>query len=405
MRGIASRPFRWPIIVALGGVAACASSAGDSAGPGAITLDDTLARYETDASFRRAALEQSLVSRENTYARLRLAKYDDEHWGALPELAPETTPLTLANAKAAHPIAGSAAEAGDPWTSLPLDADLRTLGEYAFYNYPTQVATTLPVAVASDDHAGMWLHEGRTGAVWARMPSGRTVPAFTCATCHVSLDGTGARVPGRNNADLDLGRLSGDGTRGPAWRRGTNDVTSDDVEDPVAIADLRPLRWQTNLHHAATLRNDPAALAVRIETLIITSLGESVRPPRRVVAGLVTYLLSLSANRPAPAPNAVFARECARCHRSEAAAGDALLLDQVGTDPLPGESVERGTGMYRVPSLRFVGDRRRLLATGAIADLDDLLGDRPERRAKGHTFGLGLPPEEKATLRAYLQTL
>ncbi|MFO0738019.1 MAG: hypothetical protein U0270_19155 [Labilithrix sp.] len=70
-----------------------------------------------------------------------------------------------------------------------------------------------------------------------------------------------------------------------------------------------------------------------------------------------------------------------------------------------GESRDRGTGMYRVPSLRFVGDRRRLFASGAVEDVTDLLTPSPAREAKGHTFGLGLPDVQRGALLGYLRRL
>ncbi|MFO0738018.1 MAG: hypothetical protein U0270_19150 [Labilithrix sp.] len=74
-------------------------------------------RYVDDAAFRRATLESSLVSKDNVYARLRLAKYDAERWGALPELNPETTPLRIETAPAADAT----------WASIDTSTeDLRT---------------------------------------------------------------------------------------------------------------------------------------------------------------------------------------------------------------------------------------------------------------------------------------
>ena len=186
------------------------------------------------------------------------------------------------------------------------------------------------------------------------------------------------------------------------------DVTGDDVEDPVAIADLRPVRWQQNLHHAGTLRNDPVALAVRIETLIVTSHGQAIRPPRKIVAGLAAFLLDLAPTTPLPTDTpgaAVFARECATCHRGDGASGPAVPLVVVGTDPLVGQSADRGTGSYRVPSLRAVGDRRRMFASGAIEDIEDLLKPSTAREAKGHAYGLALEPDDRAALLDYLRAL
>jgi mono/diheme cytochrome c family protein len=182
-------------------------------------------------------------------------------------------------------------------------------------------------------------------------------------------------------------------------------VTADGIDNPVAITDLRPVRYQQNLHHAATLHNDPLALAVRIETLIITSHGESVRPPRKIAAALAVYLLSLAPTTPLPEGDGavIFARECGSCHAGEAASGPPVPLAAVGTDSAVGASPDRGTGRYRVPSLRAVGDRRRMFASGDIADLDALLA--PERAVVGHRYGLTLDAKDRAALRVYLRGL
>jgi hypothetical protein len=78
-------------------------------------------------------------------------------------------------------------------------------------------------------------------------------------------------------------------------------------------------------------------------------------------------------------------------------------IEQVGTDPAVGLSSERGTGMYRVPSLHRVGDRRRMFASGQVEDLDDLLS--PTRKAVGHRYGLSLSDADRAALLEYLRAL
>src|SRR5688572_16487242 len=50
--------------------------------------------YVQDPALRRALLEQSLVSRTNGYARRRLEKYDEEHWGSLEVHDPAVRPVT-----------------------------------------------------------------------------------------------------------------------------------------------------------------------------------------------------------------------------------------------------------------------------------------------------------------------
>lgn len=390
------------LALALGG---CGVSPTEAPAP-STELARSMQAYANEPATRRRALEVSIVNAKNAYSRLRLARYDEASWGALPVFEPLTTPMTSANV-AARPSVDST------WTRIEAErsgweeTDLRELGERAFYNYPMQLAPHLAEAASSPDSAGMWNDAGRFGPVWVSLPMAGVTTALTCATCHASKDARGF-VPGRNNADLDATRIFA-GSRAPwAWPLGTVDVTDDGLGNPVAIADLRPVRLQKNLHHAATLVNSPSALAVRIETLIITSLGESVRPPRKVVSALTVYLMSLSlpalpSDRAVESGRAIFVRACAGCHRDEAMSGPPVALDVVGTNPSVAESPDRTTGSYRVPSLRGVGDRRRLFASGEVEDVAELLS--PDRRAHGHRYGLELDSADRAALLRYLRAL
>jgi mono/diheme cytochrome c family protein len=359
-----------------------------------------LARYAGEAATRRSALEASLVKRDNGYALLRLERYNEFAWGALAEWNPPAGRMHVGES------------APRPSALAPLDVEsvpweweaLRALGERAFFVYPTQLAPNIARNAgtrAEADDLGLWEADGALGAAWAALPDGRVDSAFTCATCHASFAG-GALSAGRNNERLAVGRASGDA----AWPRGTADVTADASDNPVAITDLRPVRYQLNLHHAATLKNDLVALAIRIETLIITSMNQSVRPPRKLSAALAVYLTSLAPER-APEPElpgrAIFQRECARCHGDRGGSGAAVELEIVGTDPAVGRSSERGTGKYRVPALHHVGDRKRLLASGAVEDVAELLS--PSRAAAGHRYGLDLGDADRDALLAYLRAL
>jgi hypothetical protein len=383
------------------------------------SIGDELRAYLADPEVGRAALEQSLVAPENGYSRLRLQRYDDAHWGSLPTYDPPTAPVSV------DPATGGAAAPPAPnegiWSHCltnqatfdPTDEALLALGERSFFAYPVQEARGVPAVLAATDHAGTWCRDGAFGVVWTLSSTGPR-GAYTCATCHASSEATsGALVAGRNNADLDADKLSF-GAEGPRWGKGRVDVTNDDLDNPVVITDLRPIRWQNRLHHAATLRTSAVALAVRIETLIITSNGEAVRPPRAIAAGLAMYLWSLGTSTPRheltlnaqeKRGEQVFEATCAGCHAGEGAAGESVDLAVVGTDPSVGVSTERGTGGYRVPSLRHVGDRRRLFASGAVSDVRALLDPTPERRAAGHTFGLDLAEADRAALLAYLRRL
>jgi mono/diheme cytochrome c family protein len=177
----------------------------------------------------------------------------------------------------------------------------------------------------------------------------------------------------------------------------------------VAIPDLRAIRFQSHLQRAGAVRQRSlATLAVRIETLLITSHHEAVRPPREVALGLAVYLHSLGDALDSRAVMRgrgaeVFATTCARCHAPPTWAGGIVAAEVVGTDPALARSVTRGTGGYRVPSLRGVSEREPLMHDGSIADLDVLLD--PARTHGGHGFGADLSAQDREALKGYLRSL
>jgi mono/diheme cytochrome c family protein len=403
------------MLTALAAVAACSgppplAEHGSGVEPDAVALG---VRYDTDAEFRRDVLVDSLVNPDNGYSKLRLERYTDEIWGSLPEWNPRAAPVQIGQSNAPAP-------SGEAWHALEVDSvpwerdALVALGREAFRSYPVQLATYLGLAIERPDSAstyGVYTDAGRVGdAVWTELPADPAEPAVTCATCHGAVE-DGAFVAGKNAADLDIRRLTAEASGGGsvAPEPGLLDVTADGVDNPTAIADLRAVRSQVNLQRAATVRNGLIALTVRTETLIITSLSEVARPPRKLAFALALYLWSLDAvpvRQPDGASargSTIFGQRCAGCHRPPDFSGPAVALEVVGTDPLVGESPDRTTGRYRVPSLRGIGDRRRLTATGAVEDLHEMLS--PSRRAAGHRYGLDLGPDDRADLIRYLETL
>ena len=192
-----------------------------------------------------------------------------------------------------------------------------------------------------------------------------------------------------------------------SWGPGRVDVTADGQSNPTAMSDLRAVRFQPYLHWAGTVDNDLIALAVRLETLMITSMQRVVRPPREVVFALALYLWRMSEEgQPAPAEGRgaeLFAQRCASCHgRDGSTPRRRVTLFGIGTDPTVGQSPERGTGYYRVPSLWAVADRAPLLHDGSAPTLEALLA-RPE--SEGHSFGRGLDDSELAILAAYVRQI
>ena len=160
------------------------------------------------------------------------------------------------------------------------------------------------------------------------------------------------------------------------------------------------------------MRNDGlVALAVRIETLIITGHGATIRPPREVTLAIAAWLQSIAPAAPSsPAADSeaargevIFGATCASCHVPPAYSGPPVPLAVVGTDPRVGLSAERGTGGYRAPSLRAVATRGRLLHDASIPDLDTMFD--PARSVAGHPFGLDLDADERAALLAFLRSL
>jgi hypothetical protein len=93
----------------------------------------------------------------------------------------------------------------------------------------------------------------------------------------------------------------------------------------------------------------------------------------------------------------------------------------VGTDPNLALRTRKGTGYYKVPSLKGVWYRGRYTHDGSVATLEEMFdpdrvkdthvpaGWRPlgsETHAiKGHEFGLRLEPAEREALIAFLRTL
>jgi hypothetical protein len=162
---------------------------------------------------------------------------------------------------------------------------------------------------------------------------------------------------------------------------------------------------------------------------------------------LATYVYSLT---PPPNPNRldavaarglrVFEREgCAACHTPplytnnklppvvgfESPPGHAAKYDilnlSVGTDPNLALRTRRGTGYYKVPSLKGAWYRGPFEHSGSVATLEDWLDPHrlrddyvptgfkghgmPSRAVKGHEFGLRLSGQDKQALIAFLKTL
>lgn len=82
-----------------------------------------------------------------------------------------------------------------------------------------------------------------------------------------------------------------------------------------------------------------------------------------------------------------------------------VMERRVGTDGRYALQSRKGTGYYKVPSLKGVWYRGRLGHEGAVGSLEEWLDAARPARVKGHAFGLKLSGEEKRALIAFLRTL
>jgi hypothetical protein len=171
------------------------------------------------------------------------------------------------------------------------------------------------------------------------------------------------------------------------------------------------------------------------------------RLPDEALYALALYIYSL---QPPPNPNSfdekaragqkIFVREgCPTCHppplytsnkltlalgftppNDKPASLDVLLIS-VGTDPGLALATRKGTGYYKVPSLKGVWYRGHYLHDGSAASLEEMFD--PDRlkgthvpggwmplgakthAIQGHEFGLKLQPAERGQLLTFLRTL
>jgi mono/diheme cytochrome c family protein len=411
-----------------------ARSGGQRGGESGGELERFLERgsdFVESTQLRRRALEQSLVNRHNGYSKLRLEKYalEDGGWDALGVWNPPVRPVTTDDLGAFvdRPYAVSV---GQFEPAYPATTNFRTskwtheamveLGRRLFERYPVQLDPAMAAAVTSSDRTkalGLWTdRRGRLGGlVRVRLPDGRESFSMTCATCHASPNTAGELVYGRTNARLDrdkIGRIHAGGPSTSAWGPGQVDVTPDEIDNPTAITDLRATRFQSRLHWAATLRNSPESLSVRIETLIITSHGQAVRPPREVAFALAYYLWSLGGGAEREQSLAgderdgqtLFEEQCSRCHHADGTTAGTAEPVLIGTDTAVVDSPMRTTGAWRIPSLWKVGERSQFLHDGSIDSLDELFDPMRLETTQGHVFGTGLSASQRRDLVAYLST-
>jgi hypothetical protein len=247
-------------------------------------------------------------------------------------------------------------------------------------------------------------------------------------------------------------------------RHGTSPHAPARVPDLIGIEERRYLdatglmrhRDIADLMRYAAMNQDGDILSrygsfVPLEALPFT-LGKVPSDPAKYTTGrysdeqlyaLAVFLYSLrppaNPNRPdaLAAGKKVFEREgCAACHtpplytnnkrtpalgfRPSTEDPDVVRV-YVGTDPTLAMWSRRGTGYYKIPSLKGVWYRGPLEHDGSVATLEDWFDSRrlrddyvptgfkgygvTTRAVKGHEFGLKLSAEDRRALIAFLKTL
>jgi len=405
-------------LVVLG--ALLAAACGGAPSPAAEAATSFPEKFLSSRAFRRESLEHAVVNPENGYSSLRLAEYATERdgaptgWDALGVWNPPVRPLRV-DGESEQPAKVFGARV--PRT----EAEWLELGQAAFRRFPVEIDDGV-ARVAQDAAArsqfGLWTDEDGdvAGLVYATTADGTEHLSWTCSGCHSRPDDSGRLVFGAPAAALDRGAMASPLSDGSApaswtWGPGRLDVTADGMDDPTAIPDLRATSRQNHLHWEATLTNSLPALAVRIETLLVESADQRLRPPREVAVALALFITSLGEERE-PGDDAgvtegarVFAQTCGGCHHADGSTEGPVAADIVGTDPRAAASPMRGNGVYRIPSLWSVGDRGQYFHDGSVRDLRTLLDPARLETAPGHPFGLDLSPEDREKLLDYLVTI
>jgi hypothetical protein len=282
---------------------------------------------------------------------------------------------------------------------------------------------------------GSWLYQAY-GAPWTADPHGERLKSMT---------------------EADLQRYVTANFRGGAVARWNGSILY-----PAKVPDLIGVQERKYIDHTGTHQHRGIGDLMRYAALVsfaeTTEFGPyrvletgtrrfQTRLPDAALYAMALYVYSLE---PPPNPNRfderaaageqIFQREgCASCHTPPLYTSNKLTLAQgfvppsdtpgsldilrlsVGTDPGLALKTRKGTGYYKVPSLKGLWYRGYYLHDGAVSSLEELFdpgrvkdthtpgGWRPpgveRREVPGHEFGLRLSPTERERLIAFLRTL
>ena len=301
-----------------------------------------------------------------------------------------------------------------------------------------QANRLVPAAIPfrmGDEPFGMWLYRA-FGVPWAKDDIHERLKTMTPA---------------------DLPGLLAAGARGgaiPRWNGSPFYPVK--VPDLIGVKDRKYLdATATHLHrgigdlmrYAALVSTAEPARIGHYDLLPPDARRVEARLPDEALYALALYIRSL---QPPANPNpldenarrgeAIFRREgCPGCHVPPLYTNNKLTLAKgftppkdvpptldilavsVGTDPGLALKTRKGTGYYKVPSLKGLWYRGHYLHDGSVASLEEMFDpdrlsethvpggftppDKRQRAIKGHEFGLKLAPEERLQLIAFLRTL
>ena len=231
---------------------------------------------------------------------------------------------------------------------------------------------------------------------------------------------------------------------------------------PAKVPDLIGIRDRRYIDHTGTHLNRGPADIMRYAALVswaeatrfgphaTLAAGDQMPTVRRSDEALYALALYIQSLQPPPNPHSWNADAeagrklfqsagCAGCHTPPLYTNNKLTLAagfqaprnlpgtldvmrvSVGTDPGLALHTRKGTGFYKVPSLKGVWYRGHYLHDGSVASLEEMFDpdrlkdthtpggitppDKPQRAIKGHEFGLNLSELERKQLIAFLRTL